>query len=399
MRSPSAGAADSLAVAEQLVFSGDQRVFPDLGRLLAHVERTRPRVVLAVVDRGAVDAIGAAPGLDPSSRGWEQVIFEDFSPNPRAEDALAAARLASDANVDAVIAVGGGSCLDVAKIAALAGPDPDAAAALVTGQRRAEAEPLPLYAMPTTSGTGSEATHFAAIYVEGRKVSVAHPRLRPAAVALDVAANVAMPAELAAVTGLDALGQALESLWANGSNATSRYYALIAARLATRFLHESVSASTERAREAMMWSAHLAGRAINISKTTAAHALSYELTRRYGIPHGLAVALTLGHVGAANALVVESTCVDPRGVAHVREVVQQAAAVLGTTPAALPTVLGDLLRRLNLPATLRDAGVPPAAVGDLAQGVDPVRLGNNPVRLTSDDVTRLLEDARQPACV
>ncbi len=362
----------------------------DLRASLASLKIRRPLVVLS---REALAASGLALAARAPFAGVDALEFFEFSPNPKAEEAAHAARLAAQHGADGVVAIGGGSCADVAKVAALAARTPGLIDALARGERPGDADPLPLIVAPTTSGTGSEATHFAAIYVGARKVSVAHPRLRPVVAILDARLHIAMPRALAAVTGLDALGQALESMWAVGSTDDSFRLATLAARLIAPSLVRSVRTAHPDDRARMMLGAHLAGRAINISKTTAAHALSYQFTQRFGLPHGHAVALTLGHLARANADVTPSDCNDPRGVDHVRSRVHHAAACLSAAPADMPAVVRQLLADLGLPATLGEAGVPAGALSALAADADPVRFGNNPRRLTPAQTADLLREA------
>jgi len=186
---------------------------------------------------------------------------------------------------------------------------------------------------------------------------VAHFDLLPRVAILDVRFHRAMPPHIAAQTGLDALGQALESTWAVGANEQSLRFAAAAGRRIAGSLAESVRSGDDEARVAMMIGAHLAGRAINISKTTASHALSYQLTQRFDLAHGHAVALTLGHLASANARAADDRCCDPRGVLDARRRVDDAAGYLGVPPEDLPRVVQDLLEQVALPATLEEAGV------------------------------------------
>lgn len=374
---------------QTLAWSLDQ-----LGDLLRGLGASR---VLAVVSRDAISAADAGERLRGQTNGFECSEFDAFSPNPTSEQGAAAARAAASIGADAVVGVGGGSCLDVAKIAALGARTPGRIDLLARGENDPGASPLPIVAVPTTAGTGSEATHFAANYVEGRKVSVAHPRLRPASVVLDVSFHLAMPAGLAAATGLDALGQAMESLWAVGGTDDSASAARAAGALIGEHLEASVRSGTPANRRAMMVGAHLAGRAINISKTTAAHALSYTITRRFGVPHGLAVALTLGSLAETNAGTAEDDCIHPRGSAAVRRSVDQACAILNTQPGDARSAIASLLGRLGFPRSLREAGVPEPALAEIAASIDPVRLGNNPRRLDGQAVLALLRSSWDPA--
>lgn len=362
-----------------------------LPEILEQLEASR---ALVVVDRTAVEASGLMPEIEWGvSRLQRCVFFDRFTPNPTSDQAAAAAQEASKERVDILIAIGGGSCHDTAKIAALAASTPDAIDHLARGGDSGHAKPLPLIAIPTTAGTGSDATHFAAIYVDGQKISVAHPGLRPAAAVLDVRLHTAMPPAIAATTGLDALAQAIESTWAVGSTDASRAFAALAGHLAHRHLLPSVLRGHAMDRRAMMLAARLAGEAINISKTTAAHALSYEITQRFGVPHGLAAALTLGHIGRANSQVAYHDCNDPRGPGYVRDRVREACGLMQADPETLPQAVNSLLHQLDLPATLGAVGVTPVDCRHLATRVNAERLSNNPRHFDASLLSRLLARA------
>lgn len=355
--------------------SGSIEALPEILRLTGI---TRPFVA---VDAQALRASGLETRIHELLAPYEPVIFDRISPNPRSEDAAGAAELASRAHVDGVIAIGGGSCCDIAKIVSLALHTPSLAHRLARGECADRAMPAPLVAIPTTSGTGSEATHFAAIYVGGQKVSVAHPALRPLGVVLDEQFHLAMPRYVAACSGLDALGQAIESTWAVGSTDASLGYARMAGPLAAEHLAPSVLTGSPDSRRAMMLASHLAGKAINFSKTTAAHALSYQFTQELGFAHGHAVALTLGQIAEWNAGVTESDCVDPRGSAWVRSRVAEACEYFGCSPETLRPRLASLLESFQLPPAIHEIRIAPGILERFASRVDPVRLGNNPRRL------------------
>ena len=349
--------------------------------------------ILLVLDRGAARASRTEERLRTLLEPLLVGICDDFTPNPRSEQALAAGRLAIRRGADAMVAFGGGSCMDVAKVGGLAAGSPDYGEQLVRGESCPGVIPLPVIAIPTTSGTGSDATHFAAIYHQGHKVSVAHPGMRPRGVVLDPTLHVAMPPFIAATTGLDALCQATESMWAVAATEESMAYAKEAQGMIIHHLAASVIRGELADREAMMHGSHRAGHAINISKTTASHALSYELTTRFGIAHGLAVALTLGHVAAFNAEVTEKDCTHPGGAALVRARVLAACAGFGILPAELPQRMRNLLTELSLPATLSEAGATADAIDSMAAAADVVRLSNNPRRMTLAGAQELLKRA------
>jgi alcohol dehydrogenase class IV len=376
--------------AAEPVEANGQMVAANLSALPALAERCGVRRAIVVVDRGAVEASGHSGELRALVRGLAVAEFDAFSPNPRAAEAAEAARWAHRADADGVIAVGGGSCCDVAKASALCARTPGMADAVIRGEVPALTTPLPIIAVPTTSGSGSEATGFAALYVGARKVSVGAGLVRPACVVLDERLHASMPREVAAASGLDALSHAVESLWAVASTELSRAFARAAGAIIAGALVPSVTAGGAGPRRAMMIGAYLAGRAIGIGTTTAAHALAYGLTQRLGLAHGHAAALTLGRVAAWNARATTEDCRDPRGVPWVADACLEAAGLLGVVPEAMPGVIADLLHALGLPATARDAGATPETIRTIAESVDPVRLANNPRRVRTGDAVAML---------
>ncbi|MDC7234668.1 MAG: phosphonoacetaldehyde reductase [Spirochaetales bacterium] len=250
------------------------------------------RTVLLVTGRASYEACGASREIERIFAGCEIVRFSDFETNPRLEDLQKGLPLCRKA--DLIVAVGGGSVLDMAKLlkafAACDGNPED----FVTGRKKLESlSSLPLIAVPTTSGSGSESTHFAVVYVNKIKYSLAHPELLPSIVVLDPSLTLSMSAQQAAVSGLDALSQAVESWWSVNANPESRNFAEKSMALTLEHLIPSVQSGSLKNREGMQRAANLAGQAINISKTTGAHAFSYYLTSRFGIPHGYAAALML----------------------------------------------------------------------------------------------------------
>lgn len=349
-----------------------------LPELMRRIGMTKPFVV---VDNPALKASGLAERVWEILHPFGPTFYDDYTPNPRSEDCAEAALRASRTHSDGVIAIGGGSCCDVAKVASLACHTPSQIRSLSRGGSTAQAMPAPLIAIPTTSGTGSEATHFAAVYVDKRKVSIADQALRPLGVVLDRRFHEAMPQYVSACSGLDALGQAMESLWAVGSTDESLTYARIAGPMIAASLRESAIRRDPNARSAMMIGSHLAGKAINISKTTAAHALSYQFTQELGLAHGHAVALTLGLIATCNAEVGPHDCLDARGPEFVLARLREASGWLGTTPETLQRSIENLLSELGLPASISEIRIAPEVIERFARDIDPVRLGNNPRRL------------------
>lgn len=179
-----------------------------------------------------------------------------------------------------IVAIGGGSVMDLAK------------AVIHRGIELSMSIPF-FVAVPTTAGSGSEATHFAVVYKGKRKYSLVHPELLPLVVILDPALTYSLSSYLTAVGGMDAFSQAVESFWNSNGTDESRQYATDSMVIWKEAFLKAVQQPTFETREKMLKAAHLAGRAINITRTTGPHALSYYLTIHHNVPHGQAVALFL----------------------------------------------------------------------------------------------------------
>ena len=208
----------------------------------------------------------------------EFVRFSDFKPNPLYEDVKSGAKVLRKSKCDFILAIGGGSSIDTAKsIKFYNGVD------------------VPLMAVPTTSGTGSESTHFAAIYKNGEKRSIADERLLPEYVVLQPDTLKTLPVYQKKCTMLDALCQAIESWWSKKATPYSIRYCKKAIELIldnmNGFLHNE-----DECNKNMLIASNIAGQAINFTTTTAPHAMSYKLTSLYGLPHGHAVAICLPKV-------------------------------------------------------------------------------------------------------
>lgn len=222
--------------------------------------------LVLVTGRASYAACGADAFLSPFLAGKRVTHLTTVGENARKED-VDEKLAALPSKIDGFIAVGGGTVLDTTKL--LRG---------FTG--------LPFLAIPTTAGTGAEATRFAVYYDHGKKMSADDVRYLPTDQLLLPELTATQSAYQRASTEFDAYAQAVESLWAKGATDESRAYATKALEL--------------MAKGEQMLGSYWAGRAIDISRTTAAHALSYYMTATYGIPHGHAVYMMFPYVCRAN---------------------------------------------------------------------------------------------------
>lgn len=223
------------------------------------------------------------------SHNINYALFDDFDTNPKYEEVENALKLFKDNNCDSVVSLGGGSAIDVAKCVKLFSAMDENKNYLKQEHKYINLKHI---AIPTTAGTGSESTHFAVIYFEGKKQSVHDDIILPDIAILDYHLLLSLPLYQKKSTLLDALCQAIESIWSVNSTLQSKTYAKKAIKLILEnedgYLNGDVKSSKK-----MIEASNLAGKAINITKTTAAHAMSYKLTSIYGLAHGHAVALAL----------------------------------------------------------------------------------------------------------
>lgn len=339
-----------------------------------------PGRVLFVTDRGVrALADGVLAGLDA-------VVFDAVEPDPRRATLEAAVEAGRDAGVSAVVGFGGGSPMDVAKLAAYllgSGDDLDA----VWGVDKARGLALPLVLVPTTAGTGSEATPVSVITLpDGEKRGVNSRALVPGHAILDPELTLGLPRHVTAATGIDAMVHAIEATTsARLRNPLSTALAAEALRLLGANL---VTACDEPgnldAREAMLVGAHLAGVAFANAPVAGVHALAYPLAR-YGLPHGLTNALMLASVlrhnlpAAAPDYALMAAQVDPA--------LRDADGLIAA--------LEELIARVGLPGRLRDAGVPESDLPELAaEAMKHERLlVNNPLPIGEADALRIYEAA------
>ena len=304
------------------------------------------------------------------------VKFNGFSPNPLYDEVCEGVKLFKKENCDAILAIGGGSAIDTAKcIKAFSQMSEDE---LYLKQAFPENK-IPFIAIPTTAGTGSESTRYAVCYYQGEKQSVTDDTLIPDYAILDARNLMTLPLYQKKCTMLDALCQGIESWWSVNSTAESREISHKAVLAIMSNINGYLDGNSEAAGK-MMYASNLAGQAINITQTTAAHAMSYKLTSIYKIPHGRAAFVCLPYVW-------EYMIENSEDNEELRFVFYNIATALGCKT---PTEAVALLKGLNK-ELFGNEGIE-TSVDDiplLAASVNPTRLKNNPVKLTEETLTEL----------
>ena len=285
----------------------------------------------------------------------QPVMFDQVREDPPEEIVLQAARLGRSETVDGVIAVGGGSSMDVAKVAAvlLGG---DQTLAQLYGVDQVMGGRLPLILVPTTAGTGSEVTPVAVITTgETTKAGISSPVLLPDVAVLDPDLTLGLPPAITAMTGVDAMVHAIEAYTSrHKKNPLSDNLARQALQLLSTSIRAAVhDGGNRQARGNMLLGALLAGQAFANAPVAAVHALAYPLGGHYHIPHGLSNSLVLPSVLEFNAPSAGDLYAELADII-VGEKVHGSNEV---KTAALITAIRQLIEDVNLPATLREAKV------------------------------------------
>ena len=309
----------------------------------------------------------------------DAVYFRDFAPNPDYSSVVKGVDVFHANACDSILAIGGGSAMDVAKCIKLYATMPQGCDYI---HEKIVPNDIPFVAVPTTAGTGSEATRFAVVYYNGEKQSVTDYSCIPQAVLFDASVLDSLPPYQRKSTMMDAFCHAVESFWSVNSNDESKAFARSAICL---ILDNSGSylANDPVGNKKMLEAANLAGKAINISQTTAGHAMCYKLTGLYKIAHGHAAALCVCALWPY-MIAHKDDCADSRGAGYLSQMFGELAACMGEqTPEAAAEKFRNFVDGLSLekPSVQSDSDF-----DILKKSVNPVRLKNNPVRLDTDAI-------------
>lgn len=286
--------------------------------------------------------------------------FSDFNPNPLYEDVLKG--LEAFEGCDSIVSVGGGSAIDVAKAIKYYYCLDETGNFINKNIKH--------YAVPTTAGTGSESTRYAVIYKKGVKESLTHDAIFPDVIVLIPDFLKTLPLYQKKCTLLDALCHSIESIWSINATEQSKTYAQEAIEIIKNnykaYLNGDISVISD-----IQKAANLAGRAINITQTTAAHAMSYKITSLFGIPHGYAVALTLPYLWQ---LLIDNDISNLKNENITKEEFVEIFEYL------------SLENKINISDDQMNV---------LIKSVNPIRLANFPIQLAEEDIRNIYCKIRQ----
>lgn len=308
----------------------------------------------------ADDAVVAAGLIQPiaeklSAQGYAVHVRSGFGAEPSSEVIDAIANEAREIRIDAVVGVGGGSVLDSSKLVALLLRNEGTSAGW-TGVVEPKHRVAPLVLVPTTCGTGSEATRIAMVTVDGNKRASSCAQYVPSVAVIDPELVASLPKSVIAATGMDALAHAVEALMSSTASPLSAHHSLRAIELLVRNLENAYSGDTD-ALANVLWASHIAGQSLNAG-VVLGHSLAYCLAHTQPMPHGVSCAVALPYCIAYNqnldselALRLALTLTDGRSD-DLKTAAQDVAALSG---------------RMGLPRTLAEARVVPQAIPEMAR--------------------------------
>jgi alcohol dehydrogenase class IV len=343
--------------------------------------------VLIITDQGVWNAgLIEKPKIILESAGFRVAVIHDTPPEPAVDQVKTIFQQAKTLEGQMIIGIGGGSAMDVAKLVSVLLTN-DVSLEQLLGKTQIAHRGLPTLMVPTTAGTGSEATPNAIVLVpeEEVKIGIVNSKLVPDCVILDPLMTLNLPPAVTAATGMDALAHAIECYTSKKANPFSDTFALKAVGLISNSLRRAYREGQNiDARHDMLIAALFGGMCISTSGTTAVHALAYPLGGKYRMPHGLSNAVLLPHIMQFNLDAVEDRFRDI-AVAMGLDV-----AGLTTRKAAEKMIenLYALNKDLNIPSGIAAQGVTEADLDGLVEAASKVTrlLENNPKPLAKSDM-------------
>ncbi len=380
----------------QYVFHAPTRVIFGSGSVQAtgrEVAALGGTAALVVTDRGVVHA-GLLDGVRASLAASDirTTVFDAVEPNPSIGTVNSALAAYQSGGCNTIVAVGGGSPMDVAKAVGILATNGGGIAQYEGKPEAVRSDLPPLVCVPTTCGTGSEVTPFAVITDEERhwKMSIASPREVPRVAIIDPDLFLKMPASLIAATGMDALTHAIESYTNQDVQPFSDAFDIHAIRLIGTYLRPAVANGNREAMAYMAVAAAMAGMGFSQNRLGIVHAISHPVTSYVGTPHGVANAILLPYVLEYNAIGA-----GPR-IAEIGKALSGNNPQMAWNTSAQMGIqaVRALSRDVGIPETLGEVGVTEEHVAAIA--VDAMKSGNiriNPRRATQQDIEIVIRNA------
>jgi alcohol dehydrogenase class IV len=358
-----------------------------VGPLLESWAVPRGSAVALVGDADVLELGLARPVVDSlQAQGFRCEVVPCVPGEPELEGVQAVVAELRRMKPAACVGVGGGSTMDVAKLAAALTTNPGAVAEFL-GAGRVKVPSVPTVMVPTTAGTGSEATQVAMLAIDGKKAAVVSAPLMARAAVLDPDLTLGLPPAITAASGLDALSHAFESYLSTTANRSTRGASLHAATLIASAIRDAFDDGADRdARMSMLTGAYWSGIGLNAS-VVLGHSIAYTIANRTGLPHGVTCSMALPYCLAYNES-ASGGRIQELALA-LREQIGESARQR-SDPTGIYGWLTELEHHLQVPASLADVGITP---DDLSAMVDECIASypraNNPVPFDAESLGRL----------
>ncbi|TYR74370.1 iron-containing alcohol dehydrogenase [Rossellomorea vietnamensis] len=366
-----------------------------LEQLVPEVQKYAPEKILVVTDPLLADIGLAKRVTDPlEENGFNVTLYTDVVPEPPLETGEKLVSFTREGKFELVIGVGGGSAMDLAKLAAVmaAHEGPAADYLNLSGTKQVEHKGLPKILIPTTSGTGSEVTNISVLSLESTKDVVTHDYLLADVAIVDPELTVSVPPKVTAATGIDALTHAVEAYVSINASPTSDGLALQAIRLIARSIRTAVKdGENKQARIDMSHGSYIAGLAFFNAGVAGVHALAYPLGGQFHISHGESNAVLLPYVMGY----IRKSCTTR--MADILNALGGNSLYLSDDEASYKCVeeLVRLVKDVGIPQTLSEFDIPESALESLNQdGVKQKRLlARSPLPLGEEDIRKIYRSA------
>ena len=372
---------------QKIIFTSDLK-----NRLFNIVSKLKPSKILFVTSNKSFFTLNIKSLIEPITSIYQTSRFYGFDDNPKLIDVNKGVNILKKFTPDVIISIGGGSVMDMGKLINILSQNIDYKD-LIRNNSSLKKSKTPLIAVPTTSGTGSESTSFSVIYINNKKYSVSNKSMLPDYALIDASLSDTMSNKLRASSAFDAFSQSIESYWSINSTQESKKISIRAIKLINNNIIKSFNFDRE-ARIAMAKAANLSGQAINITKTTAPHALSYRISSKYGLQHGHAVALTLGKFFILNNPQDNTNITDKRGYEFLGRTMKSLFKTLEVKSSQeASNYWYKLMRKTGLESNINKAcSLTKKDLLGIIKSIDQLRLKNNPVKVTNRDMMRVLWD-------
>ena len=315
---------------------------------------------------------------------YDTFFFNEFKTSTFIDDLQQGLKEFNRFKPDIIIAIGGGSVIDMAKLIKTLAKEKNILKTIIENKINFQyASEIPFVVMPTTAGSGSESTSFSVVFHEKIKYSLVSKKMLPDFILLDVELVKGMPKNIAYCSLFDALSQSVESYWSKFATALSEEYALKSIEIILDNFNDYVFSRNNENLTKIIQASNLSGSAINITKTTAPHALSYALTSYFEIPHGNAVAI----------LLPETFKVSFEKMFYSNK--QKCLRILSLFKShdidSFCQRWRQLMRACNLHTKARHFGVKYSDIELISEKVNLERLKGHPIKLTETDIKKIIK--------